>query len=199
MTNTILLITRDRLTRADFRSGREPRRLELTQDFAPPVDDFPSLVEAALRLSKRRPGRVWVLSTEVWTQTLALTSESVAGLGQTELAKALAFEAEPFSGVSGLESVCQCVELTGRRNERMFWLVLLPSGQLEQVDYVVQAAGGVWQALGTRAVCRARCPRMRHPPQSGKRPASDPGPGWNCGRGRLSACEATAPARRPCA
>jgi hypothetical protein len=88
------------------------------------------------------------LSTEVWTQTLALTSESVAGLGQTELAKALAFEAEPFSGVSGLESVCQCVELTGRRNERMFWLVLLPSGQLEQVDYVVQAAGGRLAGVG---------------------------------------------------
>lgn len=148
MTTTILLITRDRLTRADFRSGRESRLLELTQDFAPPVADFPALVEAALRLSKRRPGRVWLLSTEVWTQTLALASESVAGLSQTELAKALAFEAEPFSGVSGLQSVCQCVELTGRRNERLFWLVLLPSGQLEQVDYVVQAAGGRLAGVG---------------------------------------------------
>ena len=146
--STILLITRDRLVRADFRSGREPRLLDLVQEFTPAVDDFPSLVEAALRLSKRRPGRVWVLSTEVWTQTLTLTAQSAAGLGPTELAKALAFEAEPFSGISGLEAAGACVELPGNRNQRAFWLVEVPSGQLEQVDYVVRAAGGRLAGVG---------------------------------------------------
>ncbi|MCL4207049.1 MAG: hypothetical protein KJ000_31590 [Pirellulaceae bacterium] len=146
--STILLITRDRLVRADFRSGREPRLLELVQEFTPAVDDFPSLVEAALRLSKRRPGRVWVLSTEVWTQTLTLTAQSASGLGPVELAKALAFEAEPFSGISGLEAAGACVELPGDRNQRAYWLVELPSGQLEQVDYVIRAAGGRLAGVG---------------------------------------------------
>jgi hypothetical protein len=146
--STILLITRDRLARADFRSGREPQLLELVQDFTPAVDDFPSLVEAALRLSRRRSGRVWVLATEVWTQTLPLAAESVAGLGPAELARALGFEAEPFSGINGLEAASACVELPGKKSQRTFWLAVLPTGQLDQVDYVVRARGGRLAAVG---------------------------------------------------
>ncbi len=146
--STILLITRERVARADFLAGRSPRLLELAHEFTPAVDDFPSLVEAALRLSKRRPGRVWVLATEVWTQTLPLTAEGVTGLGAAELARALSFEAEPFSGINGLEAASACVELPGRERQRTFWLAVVPSGQLDQVDYIVRAAGGRLAGVG---------------------------------------------------
>ena len=143
------------------------------QDFTPAVDDFPSLVEAALRLSKRRPGRVWVLATEVWTQTLPLAAESVAGLGPAELARALGFEAEPFSGINGLEAASACVELPGKKGQRTFWLAVLPTGQLDQVDYVVRARGGRLAGVG-------------HPGGLPRRMALTlPSPGGRGERGRL--------------
>jgi len=49
--NTVLLITRDRLARADVRTRRKVRVVTVRAEPRPAVDDFPSLVETALRLS----------------------------------------------------------------------------------------------------------------------------------------------------
>ena len=78
--NTILLVTRDRLVRADLRGGRTIGTLDIHEEHRLAADDLPSQVEAALRLSKRRPGRVWILAGEIWTQTLALPPEALSGL-----------------------------------------------------------------------------------------------------------------------
>lgn len=136
--NTIVLITRDELARADVRRGvltvwREPR---------PAVDDFPSLVEAALRLGSGRPGRVWVLSTEFWTQTLSLSPDATAGVKPDQLGRALGFEAESFSGLSAMEATVGYVALPGSRDERPFWLIQVSTSLLDQVEYVVERAGG---------------------------------------------------------
>jgi hypothetical protein len=138
--NTILLITRDRLARADFdKSGVLG---ELHEQPAPTMDDFPSLVEAALRLSATRPARVWVLTTEVWTQTLSLPEETVAGLGPEDLGRAVAFEAEPLSGVSAADSVVGWVEQGRAEGQRRLWLVQIPMALPDQVEYIVRQAGG---------------------------------------------------------
>jgi cell division protein FtsB len=106
------------------------------------VDDFASLVEGALRLSAKRPGRVWILSSESWTQTLSLSRETVAGLKEDQLGRALGFESEPFSGIPGLESSVGHVALPGRNGQQAFWLIQVPTSQMEQVESVVRQAGG---------------------------------------------------------
>ena len=73
--NTLLLITHDRLVRADLRPGRAAAVADLHEERRPAADDLPSLVEAALRLSRTRPGNVWILSSELWTQVLSLPSD----------------------------------------------------------------------------------------------------------------------------
>ena len=106
------------------------------------ADDLPSQVEAALRLSKRRPGRVWLLAGDLWTQTLALAPEAVSGLSPDEVTRALGFEAEPFSGLGAMEAAMAAVPLPGEGRQKHYWLSELPAAQLEQIEFLVRQSGG---------------------------------------------------------
>ena len=139
---TILLITRDLLVRADFKTGAEVRPVGVWQEPRPAVEDLPSLVEAALRLGPKRAGRVWVLSTEVWTQTMDLPAETVAGLGDEELNRSLGFEAEPLSGIGAFDARTTHVELPGEAGARRFWIAQVLTAHLEQIEYLAEQAGG---------------------------------------------------------
>jgi cell division protein FtsB len=145
--NTILLVTRDRLLRADLRAGRKVGVTEIYEEHSLAADDLPSQVEATLRLSKRRPGRVWILAGDIWTQTLSLPPEAVTGLKPDEITRALGFEAEPYSSLGAMEAAMAAVPLSneGRASEgrqRHFWLTEMPAAQLEQIDFLVRQAGG---------------------------------------------------------
>jgi Tfp pilus assembly protein PilN len=146
---TILLITRDLLVRADFRlRGKKPTVAGFWQQPRPAVEDFPALVEAAMRLGPKRAGRVWVLSSEIWSQTLELPSETVSGLAGDELDRALAFEAEPLSGIGAFDSRVSHVELPAASGGRRFWLCQVLNSHLEQIEYLVEQAGGRLAGLG---------------------------------------------------
>jgi len=138
---TFVLITRDELLRADLPRGSADG-VRLAREVRPPVDDLSSLVEAALRLSPERPAAVWVLATDLWTQTLALTAGSVAGLEPERLARALGFEAEPYSGISGIEARAGYIALPASAGDREFWITVLPESQLQQIEFAVTQAGG---------------------------------------------------------
>jgi Tfp pilus assembly protein PilN len=141
-THTILLITRDELLRADVLRGSSAA-LSLCRAARPAaVDDLATLVEAALRLSTARPGQVWVLSTEIWTQTIALAAQTVAGLEPQQLARALGFEAEPLSNIRGVEARAACVPVSAAGNERVFWTTILPEPQLQQIELAVERGAG---------------------------------------------------------
>lgn len=61
-----------------------------------------SVVEAfgmAISLEGGMGSRVWLLSDEWFSQTLTLNPAQVSGLSEEQLGRALAFEAEPFSGI----------------------------------------------------------------------------------------------------
>jgi hypothetical protein len=146
---TILLITRDLLVRADFRlRGKQPMVAGFWQQARPAVEDFPALVEAALRLGPKRVGRVCVLSSETWSQTLDLPSETVSGLAGGELDRALAFEAEPLSGIGAFDSRISHVELPAASGGRRFWLCQVLNSHLEQIEYLVERARGRLVGLG---------------------------------------------------
>ncbi len=135
---TILLITADRLVRADVR-GSDCR---VAEQVRPAVDDLPSLVELALRLGGGRARRVLLLTTEAWTQTLPMPAGAAAGMTDDEVAQALAFEAEPFSGISAFDSLAACLPLPRGVDEPQFWFTQVPASTREQLEYVVGEAGG---------------------------------------------------------
>ena len=139
---TILLVTRDRLVRADLRAGRTIDVAEIHEEHRLAADDLPSQVEAALRLGKRRPGRVWILAGDLWTQTLALAPEALSGLARDDVTRALGFEAEPFSGLGAMEAAMAAVPLPGDGRQKRFWLTELPAAQLEQIEFLVRQSGG---------------------------------------------------------
>jgi len=145
---TILVITRDLVARAEFSTGSRGKAVGLWQQARPAVEDFPSLVEAALRLGPKRAGRVWVLSSEIWTQTISLPMETVAGLAGDELDRSLAFEAEPLSGIGAFDSRVAHVELPGEADQRRFWLTQILASHLDQIEYVVEQAGGRLAGVG---------------------------------------------------
>jgi hypothetical protein len=148
-TQTVLLITRDLLVRADFRlRARQPRMTGFWQQRRPAVEDFPALVEAALRLGPKRVARVWVLSSEIWTQILELPSETVSGMASEEMDRALAFEAEPLSGIGAFDSRVSHVELSAAGGGRRFWLCQVLNGHLEQVQYLIEQSGGRLAGMG---------------------------------------------------
>ena len=95
-----------------------------------------------MRLSKARPGQVWVLSTEIWTQTISLAAQTVSGLEPEQLARALGFEAEPLSNIRGVEARAACVPVSATGGEREFWTTILPESQLQQIEFVVERVGG---------------------------------------------------------
>lgn len=137
---TLILITRHTVVRADYRRGAvafgewsQPR---------PELPDLASVVEYALSLGPR-PGRaVWVLSTDLWTQTLALPVAKVAGLKADDLDQALGFEAESYSGIPSYESAIGSIAFPPARGERMCWLTQVRMAEREAVVEAVTRAGG---------------------------------------------------------
>src|SRR5271170_2318440 len=84
---TLILITRERIVRADVKLGSAPQIKGLWQRLKPDTDDPATLVEAAIRLGKKRPGKVVVLSSDLWTQTLRMPVDATRGLSDQELSR----------------------------------------------------------------------------------------------------------------
>jgi hypothetical protein len=139
---TLVVLTRDRLIRADFGSAGDaaPRALSIRE--RPHIDDPATLVEMALTAEKRKPGRVFVLSSDVWTHTLSMATATLHGMSQPELLQALSFEAEPLSGLSAFESVAAAVPLGDSAGQRTFWMIGVASLVRDQIQEAVRAAGG---------------------------------------------------------
>jgi hypothetical protein len=143
---TILLITRDRLVRGDLARGAvagvwaQPR---------PDLPDLPSLAEAALRLGPRPARKVYVLTTDLWTQTLELPMHRSAGASAAELNKALNFEAEAISGQSAFESVVSHVPLpASAEGMQSYWLIQARGADIDLMDDIVRKAGSKLLGVG---------------------------------------------------
>ena len=85
---------------------------------------------------------VWLLSTDVWTQTLAVARAKMAGLSPEQQAGALGFEAEGLSGHPAVESAVGFVKQPAEGQDLGYWLVQTPAGPLVLVDEAVARAGG---------------------------------------------------------
>src|SRR4051812_32750206 len=117
---TLILVTRDDVTRADFGRGAAP--LGQWRRPRPEAPDLVIAVEAALLSAA--PGRVvGVLAAELGALTLALPAAKVAGLDGDELAQALAFETESLSGHSPFDAAVGHAPAPAGPGEVGFWVV----------------------------------------------------------------------------
>jgi hypothetical protein len=138
---TVLLITQDQLVRADF-SGKGGKSKGLWRRPRPMGEELPAVVDAALRLGKKKPKRVWILASELWTQVLSLHASATQGINDAELSRALTFEAEALSGLSAFDSEAAFVPAGSDGAQRLFWILQLPRWQRDQIDEIVRTAGG---------------------------------------------------------
>jgi len=144
--NTLLLITSTRCCRADVGA-----RGEVTALWSQPRRAGLSLAESArfaLGLGVSTGRQVLVLTTEVWTQTLSLHRGQVSGLARAELEQALAFEAEPFSGLSPLDSVLGASDSGARDGSASFWVVQLARNDRDGIGRAIKDSGSKLAAIG---------------------------------------------------
>ncbi len=102
-----------------------------------PAGTTADAVRAALALAGR-PGAVWVLSDEVFSQKITLSPAQVAGLTPEQLGRALSFEIEPFSGIPVGDSAIGYREEGGGG----FSVVELSRVERDAIQRAVENAGG---------------------------------------------------------
>ena len=140
--NTLLVISRDRILRADFASPRAEEPAGLAVADRPDTDDAGALTTAALGLLPGKPGRVFVLTADAWTHTLELPTTNVAKLPDDELRQMLGFEAEPLSGHSAFETTTSFLPLGDKNGSRTFWVTQFNTAARDAVEDAVRLAGG---------------------------------------------------------
>ena len=94
-TSTIVIVTGRNILRADFRDGLCQWKSAARQAGTSVTEGF----SAAMALGGQGAGTLWLLSDEWFSQTIQLNPAQVAGLSEAQMTRALAFEAEPFSGI----------------------------------------------------------------------------------------------------
>jgi hypothetical protein len=139
---TLVVVTRDRVIRAEFRSrgGAQPSAIVVAD--RPESDDPVSPVVVALSGLRRRAGRVFVLSSDVWTRTLRVPPLNLKSLSTAELAQSIAFEAEPLSGLSSAEATTGVLPLDDSQGPGTVWVGQLPTATVAEIEEVVRGAGG---------------------------------------------------------
>lgn len=157
---TLLYLSATRLVRADF--TRDGRFLGQWQQGRPDVEDPALLVEVALAQGPRPGRKLWVLASDLWCHTVRLGASSM-GLQGDNLARALAFEAEPLSGISGLESMVAYTLMSTANGEREFRVVQARLADLVAMRDAAEQAGtrleGVCHPAGLPAPVQAAQPR----------------------------------------
>lgn len=128
---TIVVLTRDRV--AWFSPGAGPGA---EQARAPGSSDADAV--RLLLGPVRDPGQVTILSDTVFTQRIPLSRAQSAGLSQEELGRALAFEAEPFSGIPAGETALGFVA----DGPEAYRVAAMPATVRAELHAAVRAAGG---------------------------------------------------------
>jgi len=139
---TLVVLLPDRLVRADFASSRAAEPLQFAVRERPEIDDQASLVEIALSLVAKRPGRTYVLSSDAWTHTLAVSLVNLRNTSAEDVRQMLAFDAEPLSNLSAFEAATGVLTLGDAAGMRTYWVTQVNTAVRDQMVDAVLAAGG---------------------------------------------------------
>ena len=140
MKRTILVVTPALIARGDF----DPRGLPTEVAHAAPptnVSDVPSLMLAALGLLKAAPRRIYLLTTFTVTAVLETTAGRFHGLDATELASALAFEAEAMTGLPALASQTATCQVAGSSGAEAWWVTQITQRLRGEIEIEVLRRG----------------------------------------------------------
>jgi hypothetical protein len=136
---TLVLITPHEVVRADF--AGPGRLMDVQRQPRPDFENFGMLVEAALLLGSKTARDVWVLSSELWMQTIDVIA-NLDGATRNEQMRALCLEAEQFSGISGLDSAVGFVPLPSGGGLRSFLVTQTRTEDLDEAEKAVHRFGG---------------------------------------------------------
>lgn len=139
-TTTLILVEPDQVARADF-AGPDRRLVSCKTAARSPGRDLTTTVEW-LTHEPRATGRVWVLSSDFWSQQVAIATPMLSGLTEDEKSRTLAFEVESLSGVGALESDLQFVRLGEVDGFSQFWVTQVPWEVRDRLNDAVRASGG---------------------------------------------------------
>jgi hypothetical protein len=124
--------------RADFVGSRMQ---DISTQPRPEVDELSLLVEVAIAQGPPLGKQVHLFSQELFSHQVKLDAKSF-GLEGADLAGAIAFEAEPFSGLGHFESKTAFTQTATRAGEREFWVTQVRVADLERIRDVVAELGG---------------------------------------------------------
>jgi hypothetical protein len=138
---TLIYVSRKSVARADFRGAS---LAGFWMQARPDQPDLPSAVELGISLGPTIGRRVWVLTSDLWTQTLAMPAIKAGGLAPNELAGALNFEVEASSGVSALEASVAHLPLPAIMGSRdhQYWLCQHSTADIDFIDELIRRDGG---------------------------------------------------------
>ncbi len=139
---SILFLGRDRLVRADFSSPRAQRPSLVIQRERPESDDPVLLISALTGDGAPRLQRVFILTTDCWTNVFEIAASTTSGMSDDALGKTLSYEAEPLSSISAFDSAGAVRDIGNEAAKRRFWFTQLPGYLREQFDYAVSSHGG---------------------------------------------------------
>jgi hypothetical protein len=145
---TLILLKSDQLARADFSAGSPPKLLNFWREPRGIQGETDDYVRSALALGGGPCGRnVWVLCEDLWTQALSFPAAKFVGLEDAQLVRAFAFEAEPLSGIGGMDAVAGHVPIGAVGGTYSFWVTLTDAYTRDRIQAVVQQAGGKLNGL----------------------------------------------------
>jgi hypothetical protein len=139
---TILLVQREFIARADFTRGAGTSGVTVSRAARPASDDLAGHVESALALAGRPKGPVWLLTDDVFSQTVSLSARQMKHLDDDEVAQALAYEAQLLSGIEAAESVVAWKPMSNDGIENEYWITAMPRTERSRIDQAIRGAGG---------------------------------------------------------
>ena len=136
---TVLLLTRQKVHRADFASVTGVPTV--TERERPDAPDVASLVETVLVDGALSGKRTFILASDFWLQTASLPASRAVGMTDADLAAGLNFEAEVLSGLPALESAAAITSLPPAGGERRFLLLQIPTSVRDGIQRVLEERG----------------------------------------------------------
>lgn len=135
----ILLFHRDQAVAAVVRRGRV---VEITTHTSEAGADLPDAVEWLLGMIYTRPGSVWVLSSDVWSQAVRVPEVIARRVPKAQLGQFLGFEVEPLSGIRASEAQTGVAELGPLESDRQYWVTQTESATFDRIADAVALHGG---------------------------------------------------------
>ncbi len=141
---TLLIIEPTRVTRADVGAPGDKTPPRVYRQPRLGNHGLADVTRAALALAPGCGKGVWVAADEIWSQTLTLPLAAVSNFNEAELGAALAFEAEPLSGIPSTGAALGFSgTLAGRKDGfKDFAVLAMDSAWRDEIQASIKKAGG---------------------------------------------------------